>query len=153
VFRRLSSCHPVHVTAAALALGAVLASMPATAGARSIGVTQSASMHMVRRSGTTIWERGTATGTLPGSVTARLQASLFKITGSVTFFPRAGGSLTFAVDASARSAATRARFAGVMRVTSGSGRFIHASGTFGLAGIVNRRSWTATVNAGGRLHY
>jgi hypothetical protein len=118
---------------------------------RSVAVSERADLHLVRKSGSTLYEAGTATGTLPGTITARFTVTS-KVTGSVRITTR-GGTLTMSVDGTPRSAGTIARFGGTMRVTSGTGKFARASGTATFTGTVNRRTWAATVNATGRLTY
>src|ERR1044072_1417846 len=51
-------------------------------------------LSLVRKDGNVLYERGTATGNLPGSVSARFVTSLTKVTGTVTFYPNSGGSIT-----------------------------------------------------------
>lgn len=125
---------------------------PVAQTARTINVTERASLHLVRKSGSTLWQAGTATGTLPGTVTARFKVTLTSVTGSLKIVTR-GGTLTMSVNGKPRSGGTNARFGGTMRVTSGTGRFARASGTASFEGTVNRRSWAATVSASGRLSY
>jgi hypothetical protein len=116
-------------------------------------VSGTASLHLVRKSGSTLYEQGTATGTLPGSVTARFETSITKVTGSVTFYPRGGGTLTINVVGYPTSVGSLARFSGSLAVRSGTGRFSNAVGSGTFSGTVNRRTWAATVTARAQLRY
>jgi hypothetical protein len=120
---------------------------------RTINLNQSVDLHLVRKSGSTLYEEGTATGTLPGKVTARFNVNVLAVTGTVTFYPRGGGSITCDVRGAARSISVNAKFGGTMIVRSGTGRFAGARGGATFEGRVNRRSWDATVNATGHLRY
>lgn len=134
-------------------LAAPAAAAPSARVARTLNVSQTATLHLVRRSGSTIYQRGTATGTLPGAVNARINVSIVGgVTGTVTFRPR-GGSVTFSVQGAPRSTGIRARFTGTMRVIDGTGRYEGAEGATAVDAIVNRRSWDATVRAIGAIRY
>ncbi len=138
---------------ATLAVSApVAAARPQAQAARTVNVSERASLHLVRKSGSTLYEAGTATGTLPGTITARFVVGVTKVTGSVTIRTR-GGSLTLSVHGTPRSTGTVSRFGGTMRVTSGTGRFARARGSASFSGTVNRRTWAASVAASGRLSY
>jgi hypothetical protein len=147
----------------ALATGTIIATIAALSGsasaqptaqtARTINLTERAELHLVRRDGSTIWERGTATGTLPGTVNARFEMTLTKVTGTVTIRARGGGSLTIVIVGYAQSAGINARFTGTIAVRRGTGRFADAVGSGTFDGTVNRRTWDATVTAKARLTY
>lgn len=145
------------VAALALGLGAtgISAADPAaqTAKRRTLNLTGTAYLHLVRKSGNVLYERGTATGTLPGTVSARFVTSVTKVTGTVTFYPRGGGSLTLTAVGYPQSLKTVTRFTGNVAVSSGTGRFRNAVGSGTISGTANRRTWAVTVNARARLTY
>lgn len=128
------------------------AAAPIAQAARTIDVSQTAQLRLVRKSGSVLYEQGTASGTLPGSVSARFIVTVLKVTGQVTFYPR-GGSITFDVEGFPRSTGINARFAGTMTIAKGTGRYANARGAASFNGIVNRRSWAASVSATGRMRY
>lgn len=140
------------VVALPLAAAAPAVAGPQAQAARTINVSERVSLHLVRKSGPTLYEAGTATGTLPGTVTARFNVGITRVTGSVTIRTR-GGTLTMSVDGKPRTTGAISRFGGTMRVTSGTGKFARASGTASFSGTVNRRTWAANVAANGRLSY
>ena len=125
---------------------------PVAQAARTIAVSEHASLRLIRKSGSTLYEAGTVTGTLAGTVTARLNTSVTRVTGWVRIRAR-GGTLTMSLNGRPRSAGVNVRFGGTMRVTGGTGRYARARGSARFSGVVNRRSWAATVDARGRLSY
>ncbi|HEX4806377.1 MAG TPA: autotransporter [Conexibacter sp.] len=153
---RRSSFVVMAVVAAVLGVAAVgvsSAAPSAHAARRSLNLRGTAHLHLTRKSGNVLYERGTATGTLPGTVTARLVTGVTKVTGTVTFYPRSGGSLTLSAVGYPQSAATIVHFTGSCAVLSGTGRFRHALGSGSFSGTANRRSWAVTVHASAHLTY
>jgi hypothetical protein len=120
---------------------------------RSMDLRGTASLHLTRKNGNVIYEKGTATGTLPGTVTARFVTSLSKVTGTVTFKPYSGGSLTLNAVGYPQSAATVTRFTGSCAVRKGTGRFRNALGSGTFNGTANRRTWAVTVHANAHITY
>lgn len=153
--RALTARARLLAAAAALPLAAAApaqAADPVAQAARTINVSERASLHLVRKSGSTLWQAGTATGTLPGTVTTRFKVTPSRVTGTLKIVTR-GGSVTLSVNGTPRSYGTNARFGGTMRVTGGTGKFARARGSANFEGVVNRRSWAANVSASGRLTY
>lgn len=146
------------LSVAALVVGSFAAAAGAAApGAhaarRSLNLHGTAYLHLTRKSGSTLYERGTATGTLPGTVSARFVTGITKVTGTVTFYPHSGGSLTLTAVGYPQSAATIVHFTGNVAVRSGTGRFRNALGSGTFNGTANRRSWAITVHASAHLTY
>ncbi len=139
-----------HLIAAAIAAALLLA--PATAAARTITIREHADLHLVRKSGSTLYQSGRASGTIDGNVSTVFNVTLSGVTGQFTIYAR-GGSLTLSVNGKPRSTGIRARFSGTMRVVKGTGRYSGASGSGNFSGTVNRRTWAASVDASGRLTY
>jgi hypothetical protein len=145
------------VGAGALSLGVGIAgagagatAAPGAHAARSIRMSESADMHLVKKSGSILKERGTASGTLPGSVSATFNTSnLARVTATVTFVTR-GGSLTVTALGYPQSLS---KFSGPISVKGGTGRFRHAHGSGSFSGTVNRRSWHIKVSAHGTITY
>jgi hypothetical protein len=143
--------------AGAVTIAAVLAACAwlgtATASAKTINVSERASLTLVRKNGSVIYQRGNATGTLSGPVQTSLRVTLTSVSGYFTILVRGKGSLTFSVSGRPTSYRTLARFTANLRVVSGTGTYRRASGTGTASGIVNRRTWAASVSATGRLSY
>jgi hypothetical protein len=138
-----------------LSLGGVSSAAQGAHAARrhTLHLTDTVSLHLTRKSGSTLYERGTASGTLPGSVTARFVTSLTKVTGTVTFHSSGGGTITMTAVGYPQSTNTVARLSGNMAVRSGTGRFSSALGSGTFTGSANRRTWAVTVNANATLTY
>jgi hypothetical protein len=140
-WRRLAGASVVALLALCLGTGAGLAA-PRAHAARTLHLDESASLHLVKKSGPILNERGSATGTLPGSVTARFDTSNgAKVTGSVTFHPRGGGTLTVNIVGFPQSLGTIARVSGSLAVRHGTGRYARAVGSGSFTGTVNRRTY------------
>lgn len=136
----------------ATAATATASDEPIAQAAKTINVSERASLHLVRKSGSTLWQAGTATGTLPGTVSTRFKVTLTSVTGTLKITTR-GGTVTLSASGKPRSGGTNARFGGTMRVTGGTGRYSGASGSANFEGVVNRRTWATSVSASGRLSY
>jgi hypothetical protein len=147
----------VALTFCAGGVGGVAGAQPVAHAARrhvhTINVTENANLYLVKKSGSVLNERGTATGTLHGSVTARFVTSIVQVTGTVTIYPSKGSSLTITVLGYPRSTGTVAKFTGSMSVKSGTGRYAHAKGSGAFSGTVNRKTWASTVHATAKLTY
>lgn len=127
----------------------LLTQSAASASGRTIALEQTGRLHRKSvRNGVNFFE-GSATGTLPGAVSAALEIDLFSVSGIVTFFPR-GGSITLNVAGKPRGLKN---VRGTMTVIAGTGRFSKARGTADFRGTLNRRTWRATVSASGSLTY
>jgi hypothetical protein len=120
---------------------------------KTLNLTDTAYLHLTRKNGNVIYEQGTATGTLPGTVTARLVTSVTKVTGTVTFHSSGGGSITMTAVGYPQSAATITRFTGSIAVRKGTGRFRNALGSGTFNGTANRKTWAITVHATARITY
>jgi hypothetical protein len=147
----------VFVAAAVTALGpwagGVSSAEPTAHAAKRLSLSGTAYLHLVRKSGNVLYERGTSTGTLPGRVSARFVTGVTKVTGTVTFYPNSGGSLTLTAVGYPRTAGTTVRFTGNLAVRRGTGRFANALGSGTFSGTANRRTWAVTVNARANLTY
>jgi hypothetical protein len=130
---------------------AVVGAFAAPTGAKTISVTERATLKL-KRDGTRLTGSGTATGTLPGTVTADLRAVGLGVKGTVRLVTR-GGSLTINVNATlADRTSTVDKLSGTIAVRSGTGAFADAVGAGPVSATLNRRSnsrgeQVATVSA------
>lgn len=124
-----------------------------TAKRRHLSVVDTVRLRLVRRNGNVLYERGRATGTLPGRVSARLKTSLTKVTGRVTIRPYSGGAIVLTAVGYPQSTGTVANFQGNVAVRRGKGKYRNALGSGTLTGTVNRRTWAVTVYARANLTY
>jgi hypothetical protein len=157
--RRWGVAGVVGVVVGVLGLGHVAAAGSATPSATAakrstLRVNTTASLTLTRKSGTVLYERGTASGTPSGTVTARFNtARLTRTTGTLTLKPYGVGSITVTAVVYPSSVGTVARFTGSFAVSGGSGRYSRVLGSGTLTGTVNRRSWAVTATAKGTLTY
>jgi hypothetical protein len=107
-------------------------------------------LSLVKKTGTHFRHRGTAIGTVRGTVTSQITLDSLSLAGTVTLSAR-GGTLRLRINGTARSGGLRSRFEGRAKVVGGTVRYAHASGGGTFTGVVNRRTWAATIDASGML--
>jgi hypothetical protein len=120
---------------------------------KTLNLTDTASLHLTRKNGNVLYEKGTASGTLPGTVTARFVTGVTKVTGTVTFHSYGGGSITMTAVGYPQSTSTITKFTGNIAVRKGTGRFKNALGSGTFNGTANRKTWAITVHATARITY
>ncbi len=125
-------------------------SLPARA-ARTLDATDIAHMHFVSSSGSLLFEEGSASGTLPGSMRAHFNVGV-TMSGSFTIYT-GGGTISGHGTATPHASGVYESFAGSLVATGGTGRYVHAHGRAGLYGVFNRRNYALTVQTTGRLSY
>lgn len=123
--------------------------------ARSAGTTllnEGGQLHLVSKHGFTLNERGTASGTIRGTISVRLQiVSTSRVTAEVTIFPR-GGSITGYGTGSYHKGETAASFSGGLAIRRGSGRYAHVQGSgLSFSGTIARSNDAIAVHVSGRL--
>jgi hypothetical protein len=123
---------------------------PVAGVARTVPVTEHVALKLVKKSGTGFQHKGRATGTVAGSVTSRIALTSLSITGTVTVRAE-GGTLQLKVRGTARSGGLRSKFDGTATMAGGTGRYAKARGKGTFTGVVNRRTWAATLDARGTL--
>jgi hypothetical protein len=114
---------------------------------RTVTLTEHARMHLIKKKGGILRESGTTTGTLAGKVSGRFDVgNIARPTGTVTFKPNGGGSITVTAVGVPDSLGTVAKFHGNMAVKGGSGRYEQVTGSGTFRGTVNRDNWDITVD-------
>jgi hypothetical protein len=143
------------VAASAFALAGSSAVSPTAEAARrrALTVIDTVRMTLVRKNGNVVYQSGTATGTLPGRVSARFVTSLTRVSGTVTFYPYRGGSITMTALGYPRSLRRVTPLTGTLAVRRGTGKYSRVLGSGTFSGTANRRSWSVTVNARANLTY
>ncbi|HYM53827.1 MAG TPA: hypothetical protein VES97_00580 [Solirubrobacteraceae bacterium] len=119
--------------------------------ARVVNATDKASLHYIRSSGSRLFEEGSASGTLPGSMRVYCNIGA-TFTASFTIYTRRG-SIVGRGTATPRGSGVYESFAGSLVATGGTGIYVHAHGQAGLYGVLNRRTYALTVQTTGRLSY
>ncbi len=129
--------------------------LPAQAhAARILKVHDEGHLKLVSGEGSTLIGQGSLSGTLPGSVRLR-----FSYSGGATVAAHlavSGAGWTIRADSRmglSNAASATPSFRGTLRITGGTGRFAHCSGSGELFGVFYRRSYGLTVQALGKLSY
>lgn len=124
---------------------------PSAHTAHSLTATDTAKLHLIRHSGSSLFEEGTATGTLPGSM--RVYCNIGPtLTASFTVYVH-GGTITGHGSATIHGSGTYESFSGTLTATGGTGRYARAHGKAGLYGVFNRKNYDLTVQTTGKLDY
>jgi hypothetical protein len=123
---------------------------PAAHTSRTVPAIEHVTLTLVKKSGTNFQHKGRASGTVAGSVTSRIALSSLSIAGTVTVRAK-NGTLQLKVRGTARSGGLRSKFDGTATMSGGTGRYAKASGKGTFTGVVNRRTWAATIDARGSL--
>lgn len=137
--------------AAALAAALALA-LPACAhAARLLHASDEAHLHYISAAGSTLYETGKASGTLPGSMRVHMRIAA-TFSGSFVIYAQ-GGTIDGHGSATPHGSGVYESFAGTLIVSGGSGRYSHAHGRAGLYGTFNRNTYALVVKTTGNLHY
>lgn len=138
-------------TALALTIGtASVTAGAAPAHAKAIRITESVRLSLVKKTGTSFAHRGTAKGTYSGSVSSQMKLNSLSISGTVTIKTK-GGSVRLKIRGTARSSGLHTKFDGSASIAGGTGKFARARGTGRFTGVVNRRTWAASIDAKGSM--
>jgi hypothetical protein len=119
--------------------------------ARALRATDTAHLHYVSASGSLLYEQGTVTGTLPGSMRVHFDVGA-TIGGTFTIYTR-GGSIKGHGEATPHGSGVYESFAGTIVVTGGTGRYAHARGHTGLYGTFDRDNYALLVQTTGTLSF
>ena len=139
-------------TATDAPLGADGATSPPARAARTVSVNEVGQLHLISKHGYTLNERGTASGTIKGTISVQLKiASTSRVTAEVTIYP-AGSSIAGHGTASYHKGTTTASFAGSLTVEHGSGSYAHAQGSgLSFSGTIAESNDAITVHVSGRF--
>jgi hypothetical protein len=126
---------------------------PLARAAREVNLQETGHLHAIGEPGTTIIERGDATGTFNCSIAGRLTiVSANKVTATFTVKPR-GGSITGRGSARFAQQGANGYFGGTISITSGTGSYAHTAGTnIGISGVISRETFALTVHVHGKIH-
>lgn len=140
--------------AAVLPAGVDGARIPAAHAARTISLNETGRLHLVSKHGFTLNEIGTASGSIKGKISVRLQiVSTSRVSAEVTMSPR-GGLLSGTGTASYHKGETEASFAGGLSIARRAGTYAHAQGSgLRFSGTIARSNDAITVHVSGRLSY
>jgi hypothetical protein len=140
------------VCALALTTGVAGASGPTAGAARTVSINDTAHLHRTSSHGFNLYESGSASGSLGGSISLHLDVvSTNRVTAAVTVYPH-GGSISGNATGSYRNNGSTASFSGTLSVTSGSGSYAHAHGSgLSFSGTIERSNDAVTVHVSGHF--
>jgi hypothetical protein len=144
------------VAGALVAALCVVLAGPTSAGAvrarpaRTLSLSETGRLRLTSHHSFTLNERGSASGTIPGTIYIRLNVvSTNRVTAEVSIYP-SDGSLTGHASASYHPSGAAATFSGTMSISGGSGRYSHARGSnLSFTGAVQRSNDAVTVHLSG----
>jgi hypothetical protein len=121
--------------------------------ASALSVSDSAKLRLVSADGNTLYERGKASGTLPGTVEVALTLGAHTASSSFTIRTQ-GGTITGRGSGKLKlGKGGYDSFGGAVSVQRGTGRFRHAAGKGGLYGSIYRVNDAMSVQVTGTLRY
>jgi hypothetical protein len=121
---------------------------------RTISLNDSGHLHRTSHKGFNLYESGTASGSLAGSLSLHLDVvSTNRVSATLTVSP-SGGSMTGTASASYRNNGGTASFSGTMSISHGTGKYAHAHGSgLRFSGTIQRSNDAVTVKVNGSLSY
>ena len=139
--------------ALALTLGTAGASGSTASAARTISLNDTAHLHRTSSHGFNLYESGSASGSLGGSISLHLDVvSTNRVTAQITVHPSHGGSINGSASGSYRNNGSTASFSGTMSITSGSGSYSGAHGSgLSFSGTIQRSTDAVTVHVSGHF--
>jgi len=151
---RLARAAAIGLLVGAIASGAGVSVATGQRGvaARAITLHESGHLRLTSRHGFTLNERGSASGTITGTIYIHLNiVSTNRVTAEVNIYP-SGGSLSGYAKASYHVAGPTAGFAGSMSIIRGSGGYGHARGSgLSFSGTIQRSNDAVTVHLSGAM--
>jgi hypothetical protein len=139
---------------APLSAGERTSSAPATAHtSRTVSLSEIGHLHLTSKHNFTLNERGSATGTVTGTIYVHLTAvSSTRVTAEVNIYAH-GASFSGNGNASYHRGSTTASFAGSMSINRGTGSYahVHGSGLSFSGTIAESRNDAITVHVSGRV--
>jgi hypothetical protein len=121
--------------------------------AKKIELVENARLELASEEGSSLTEKGRATGTYNAPLTATLTIHPKYVAALVTIYPH-GGSITGTARANYVVQKSTGYFGGTFTITHGTGTYRHASGkALGISGTIDRYTFAATVKAHGQVSY
>jgi hypothetical protein len=119
---------------------------------RTFSLSESGRLHLTSHHGFTLNEKGSASGTISGTIYIHLNVvSTNRVTAEVNIYP-SGGSITGYANASYHPSGGVASFNGTMSIARGTGAYQRAHGSgLSFTGTVQRVNDAVTVRVSGRM--
>jgi hypothetical protein len=146
-------CLLAPATLAPLSAGEGVASGPSAHTSRTISLSETGHLHLTSKHNFTLNERGSASGTVAGTIYVHLTAvSSTRVTAEVNIYAH-GASFSGNGNASYRRGSTTASFAGSMSINRGTGSYAHVHGSgLSFSGTIAESNHDAiTVHVSGRV--
>ncbi|HEX3911543.1 MAG TPA: hypothetical protein VHW67_12675 [Solirubrobacteraceae bacterium] len=120
--------------------------------ARTVPLNEAGRLHLTSRHGFTLDERGSASGSVGGTIYVHLKiVSTNRVVAEVNLYPR-GGSISGQASADYHRGSSQASFAGTMSITRGTGSYAHAHGSgLSFTGTIRRSDEAITVQVRGTV--
>ncbi|HEV3047052.1 MAG TPA: hypothetical protein VGY13_06780 [Solirubrobacteraceae bacterium] len=139
------------MSACLVLLLALAAPAAAGAGPPLTNVNEYGSLSLEHSKGATIDEHGRGSGTFDCSVYIQLTLSGTLVSAHYSAYPP-GGSIVGLASAHIHTATQKfAYFSGTITLDSGTGSYVHASGTASFQGTISRSTYAMSVRVAGRL--
>lgn len=125
---------------------------PVALSARTFSLNESGALRMTSKHGFTLNERGSASGTITGTIYVHLTVvSTSRVSAEVNIYPR-GGSISGDGTASYHRGSATATFSGSASINRGTGSYAHAHGQgLSFSGTIMRSNDAITVHMSGRV--
>lgn len=125
---------------------------PRAMATRTFSLNETGSLHATSKHGFTLNERGSASGTIPGTIYVHLTiVSTSRVSAEVNIYPR-GGSISGYGSASYHRGSATATFSGSASIARGSGGYAHARGQgLSFSGTIRRSNDAVTVHISGTV--
>jgi hypothetical protein len=121
--------------------------------AKAVYLVENAHLTLASEEGSSLTDRGHATGTYSAPLTATFTIHPTSVTALVTLYPR-GGSMSGRATANYVVQNSTGYFGGTLTITHGTGTYRHVSGkSVGFSGTIDRYNFAATVKAHGEISY
>lgn len=136
----------------ALTGGTAGASGSGAQAARTVTLNDTAHLHKTAHHGLNLYESGTASGSIGGSIALHLDVvSTNRVTAQLTVYTH-GGSIKASASGSYRNNGSTASFAGSMTITGGTGSYSHAHGSgLSFSGTIQRSNDATSVRVSGHF--
>jgi hypothetical protein len=153
-FRVISLAALVACLSLTLRYAAADARNPARArDAHTLSGNDNAALHLVHDNGSTLYEEGWASGSLPGAVHAWLHIGVANLGGHFVFYTRSGAISGHGSAKSHKGLYPYVSFSGTADITGGTNRYSHVHGNLGFYGVLNRESSAVKLQTRGTLTY
>jgi hypothetical protein len=120
--------------------------------ARALSGNDNATLHLVHADGSTLYEEGQASGSLPGAVRAWLHIGA-TFTGPFVFYTRSGAIMGHGSGEPHEGRYPYESFSGTAEITGGTSRYTHVHGRLGFFGVFNRNGDAVQLQTRGTLAY